>query len=134
MTKIEVVELSKKVIELAGRKSEILSAGFRAGDFIYTSGQVGRNFLTGKVGDTIQEQTKQALENINSVLKNAGASMNDVVKITVFLQDVKDFDEMNKIYVTFFDEPKPARSCIVTKLVRPNYKIEIEAIAYKPQK
>ena len=126
--------LTKEEIVMGGQKSSILSAGFRVGDLVFTSGNVGRDPETGDVPDTIEEQTKQVLENIKSVLNKAGASMNDVVKTTVFLPDMGDYAKMNEVYVTFFDEPRPARSCVGAKLARPEFKVEIEAIAVSPRK
>jgi len=126
--------LTKEEIVMDTPKSSHLSAGFRVGDLIFTSGNVGRNPDTGNVPDTIEEQTKLVLENIKKVLMKTGASMNDVVKTTVFLPDMDDYSKMNKVYVTFFDEPKPARSCVGAKLARPEFKVEIEAIAVSPKK
>lgn len=126
--------LYKEEIVMGGQKPSHLSAGFRVGDFVFTSGNVGRDPETGNVPDTIEEQTKQTLENIKRVLNKAGASMNEVVKTTVFLPDMGDYVKMNQVYVTFFDEPRPARSCVGAKLARPEFKIEIEAIAVSPKK
>ena len=126
--------LKKEEIVMGGQKSSILSAGFRVGDLVFTSGNVGRDPETGNVPDTIEGQTKQVLENIKRVLNKTGAYMNDVVKTTVFLPDMGDYAKMNEVYVTFFDEPRPARSCVGTKLARPEFKVEIEAIAVSSKK
>ncbi len=126
--------LFKEEIVMEGPKLSHLSAGFRVGDFVFTSGNVGRDPETGNVPDTIEEQTKQVLENIKRVLNKAGASMNDVVKTTVFLSDMSDYAKMNQVYVTFFDEPRPARSCVGAKLARPEFMVEIEVIAVSPKK
>lgn len=126
--------LTKEEIVMGGQKPSHLSAGFRVGDLVFTSGNVGRDPETGNVPDTIEEQTKQVLENIKRVLNKTGASMNDVVKTTVFLPDMGDYAKMNEVYVTFFDEPRPARSCVGAKLARPEFKVEIEAIAVSPKK
>lgn len=124
--------MPKEVIKPKGwYPSPHLSAGFRVGDFVFTSGQIGRDQKTGGMRETVREQTEQALTNIKTILEEARASLTDVVKVTVFLSDISDYDEMNKVYINFFDEPRPARSCIGTKLARPEYKVEIEAIAYK---
>lgn len=126
--------LTKEEIVMDGPKPSHLSAGFRVGDLVFTSGNVGRDPETGNTPDTIEEQTKQVLENIKRVLIKTGASMNDVVKTTVFLPDIGDYAKMNEVYVTFFDEPRPARSCVGAKLARPEFKVEIEAIAVSPRK
>lgn len=120
------------MIHLEGLKSDLLSPAFKVGNLIYTSGQVGIDFETGKIGKDIQEQTKIALNNIKKTLKNAGANMDDVIKVTIFIQDLADFEKMNSVYVTFFNEPRPARSCVGVKLARPEFKVEIEVVAYKP--
>jgi 2-iminobutanoate/2-iminopropanoate deaminase len=129
-----MVRSTKEEIVAEGPKSGHLSAGFRVGDLIFTSGNVGRDLKTGNIPDTIEEQTKQTLENISSLLAKAGASMSDVVKTTVFLPDMGDYAKMNQVYVTYFDDPKPARSCVGAKLARPDLKVEIEAIAVSPRK
>lgn len=121
--------LSKEEIVVEGPKPSHLSHGFRVGDLIFVSGNVGRDLKTGYIPDSIEEQTEQVLENIKTVLEKAGASMNDVVKTTVFLTNMGDYAKMNEIYVSFFDEPRPARSCIGVSLARPEFKVEIEAIA-----
>ena len=88
--------LTKEEIIMDTPKSNHLSAGFRVGDLIFTSGNVGRNPDTGNVPDTIEEQTKQVLENIKKVLMKTGASMKDVVKTTVFLPDMDNY--LNELF------------------------------------
>jgi 2-iminobutanoate/2-iminopropanoate deaminase len=106
------------------------SDGFIAGDFVFTAGQVGIDPNTGNITDAVTDQTRLALENIKAVLAAAGAKMSNVIKTTVYLVDMTYFDEMNKVYSTYFDDPCPARSTIQAKLARPQYKVEIEAVAY----
>ena len=107
------------------------SHGFKSGPFIFTSGQVGTNPQTGKVAPDIGTQTKQTLENVEAVLHAAGYSRKDVVKVTVFLTDIRDYDAMNQVYGSFFSEPYPARSCVEAKLAAQELRVEIEAIACK---
>jgi len=109
------------------------SQGFRVGDFVFTSGQVGANPETGDVAEGIEDQTRQTLENIEIILEEAGCSRRDVVKATVFLADIRDYTGMNTVYSQFFTTPYPARSCVEAKLANPKYKVEIEAIAYNPR-
>lgn len=109
------------------------SQGFRVGDLVFTSGQVGTNPETGDVAEGIEDQTKQTLKNIEAILEEAGCSRRDVVKATVFLADIRDYPGMNTVYSQFFTTPYPARSCVEAKLANPKYKVEIEAIAYKPR-
>lgn len=107
-----------------------LSQAIRHGDTLYVSGQIPRTsdgeIITGSIG----EQTTQVLENVEAILDAAGSSMNDVVKMTVFLTDIKHFDEFNEAYRAFFNEPFPARSAIgIAALAIEDIDIEIEAIA-----
>jgi len=103
----------------------------RAGDLIFVSGQSSSDPRTGKMrGDNIEEQTKQALENIKAILGINGATLKDVVKVTVVLTDVTNFKRMNEVYRTFFSEPFPARICSGGQLASPNMLVEIDAVAY----
>ena len=110
------------------------SQAVKAGDFLFISGQVPIDPKTGKavMGD-IAIQTKQVLENIKSILGAAGLSLKDVVKVTVFLKDVKDFKKMNETYGTFFKEDPPARTTVQAQLAMEELLIEIDAVAYFPQ-
>jgi 2-iminobutanoate/2-iminopropanoate deaminase len=107
------------------------SQGYKAGDFIFVAGQGPLEPQSGKVkGDTIEEQTRQTLENIKAILEASGASMGDVVKTTVILTDLADFKRMNEVYKTFFSEPFPPRITYGASLALPNMLIEIDAVAY----
>jgi 2-iminobutanoate/2-iminopropanoate deaminase len=110
------------------------SPAVRAGDFIFVSGQVPIDSVTRQVvpGD-IREETRQTLTNITRILEGCGASLADVVKCQVFLADAKDFAAMNEVYAEFFDAAKPARSTVVAAFAIPGIKVEIDAIAYRPQ-
>lgn len=108
-----------------------ISQGHRVGDFIFLSGQGPFDPQTRKIkGDTMEEQTRQTLENIKAILQAGGASMRDVVKVSVILTDVTNFGSMNEVYKTFFSEPFPARKCYGAQLNIPNMLVEIDAIAY----
>jgi reactive intermediate/imine deaminase len=74
-------------------------------------------------------QTRQVLENVKAVLEEGGATLNDVMKATVFLADIKDFAAMNEVYADFFGDAKPARSTVQAALAKPEFLVEIEAIA-----
>lgn len=107
------------------------SQGYRAGDFVFVSGTGPFDSQTGRLqGDTIEEQTKQTLENIKDVLRVVSASMEDVVKVSVLLSDADNFEPMNKVYKTFFHEPFPARICYGVALMSPDMLVEIDAVAY----
>ena len=105
------------------------SPGLRVGDFVFVSGQVPRDPTTGKiVGETIEEQTKQVLENIKAILAAGGADMADVVKVTAHLTDLDLFERYNKVYVTYFPDPKPTRTTVGSQLL--GFLVEIDVIAY----
>jgi 2-iminobutanoate/2-iminopropanoate deaminase len=105
------------------------SQGLRAGDFIFVSGQGPLDPVTGKiVGDTVEEQTARVLENIKAILEAGGATMADVVKVSAHLSDLSLFDRYNKVYATYFPDPKPARITVGSQLL--GILVEIDAIAY----
>jgi 2-iminobutanoate/2-iminopropanoate deaminase len=105
------------------------SQAIKIGDFVFTSGQIPLNPETGDMPDTIEEQTKQALENVKAILEAAGTSLDNVIKTTVFLKDMNDFVRINEVYATFFKENPPARSAVEIARLPKDAKIEIEAIA-----
>ena len=84
------------------------SPGMKAGDFIFTSGQVGGADDNGAEVKGIEAQTRQTMENLGKVLEAAGSSFRDVVKVTIFLVDVNDFAKMNEVYRTYFSEARRA--------------------------
>lgn len=105
------------------------SQAIKIGDFVFTSGQIPLNPETGDMPDTIEEQTKQALENVKAILEAAGTSLDNVIKTTVFLKDMNDFVRINEVYATFFKENPPARSAVEIARLPKDANIEIEAIA-----
>jgi 2-iminobutanoate/2-iminopropanoate deaminase len=109
------------------------SQGLCAGDFIFVSGQGPLDPRTGEViGDTIEEQTARVLENIKAILAAGGASMSDVVKVTAHLSDLALFERYNKVYATYFPDPKPTRTTVGSQLL--GILVEIDAIAYVGEK
>jgi 2-iminobutanoate/2-iminopropanoate deaminase len=105
------------------------SQGIRAGDFIFVSGQGPLDPVTGQVvGETIEEQTTRVLENIKAILEAGGATMADVVKVSAHLSDLSMFERYNKVYATYFPDPKPARITVGSQLL--GILVEIDAIAY----
>ena len=109
------------------------SPAVRAGDFIFVSGQGPVDPMTDKLSyGTIQQETRQTLENIQRILKAAEASIEDVVKCNVYLRDVRDFAGMNEVYAEFFGDQRPARTTLGTELPDARMKVEIECVAYKP--
>ena len=106
------------------------SQAIQAGDFVYTSGQLGLDPQTGAFPEGgIKEQARQSLNNVKAILEKAGLSMANVVKTTVFLANMEDFAEMNSVYAEFFTEPYPARSAVAVKTLPKNALVEIEVIA-----
>lgn len=103
-----------------------------ANGFVFTSGQTGVNPETGKLLETLEEQSKQVLENLSNVLGFVGCSMNDVVKSLVFLTDMNDFAVVNGIYKEAFNLQFPARSCVQVSKLPGGALVEIEMIALKP--
>jgi 2-iminobutanoate/2-iminopropanoate deaminase len=99
------------------------------GSLVFVSGQIGLDTGTEALKQTVQEQTRLALENIEKLVAAAGGSMNDVVKTTVYLADMKDFAGMNQVYSEFFSKPYPARSAFQVAELPLNAMVEIEAVA-----
>ncbi len=104
----------------------------RAGDFIYTCGHIGLEDENGRECMNIEDQTRATLVDLRKTLAAAGATMDDIVKATVFIADVDYYEKMNEVYLEFFTGPTPARSTIVTKLVMDEILVEIECVVYKP--
>ena len=103
-----------------------------AGNLIYTSGQLPINPADGTIPATISEQAEQSLKNVKAVLEAAGATMEDVVKATVFVRDMSSFARVNDIYSSYFTgEVLPARSCVEVSDLPKGVLIEIEVIAMK---
>lgn len=106
------------------------SQAIRVGNIFYTSGQIPLDPATGAfVEGGIKEQTRQALTNIKAILEEAGTSMDNVLKTTVFMANMDDFADMNAVYAEFFTEPYPARSAVAVKTLPKGALIEIEVIA-----
>ncbi|MEG1560366.1 MAG: RidA family protein [Clostridia bacterium] len=99
------------------------------GNLVFTSGQLGMDPANGKLRDGVEAQARQALLNLEAVLKASGASFNTVVKTTVFVKDLADFATVNKIYGESFNGEFPARSCVQVAALPAGGLVEIEAIA-----
>ncbi|MFC1988911.1 RidA family protein [Chloroflexota bacterium] len=122
----------KKVVSTGNAPPAVgpYSQAIRAGGFLFLSGQLPLDPESGIIaGDDIEAQTKQAIENIKSILSAVGLSLSDIVKITVFLKDISHFSLMNNIYKEYFYEDAPARSCFEVSNLPMNALIEIESIA-----
>lgn len=104
------------------------SQGMIVNGMVYTSGQLGMDTM-GVLEDTVEAQTQKAIENIMAILEEAGTSIENVVKTTVFLDDINDFASVNEVYGRFFKEPYPARSAVEVANLPKGAKVEIEVIA-----
>ena len=104
------------------------SQAVRAGNLLFTSGQIALDANGQLVAGGIEEQTHQVFRNLQAILREAGASLNDVVKATVFLKDMNQFGIVNEIYASYFGEHKPARSTVEVSRLPKDVLVEIELI------
>lgn len=122
----------KKKLETGNAPAAIgpYSQAVSADGLVFVSGQLPINPETGEFpSDDVSEQTYQSLNNIREILKEAGYGMENVLKTTVFLQDMNDFADMNAVYETFFTDPYPARAAFQVAKLPKGAKVEIEAVA-----
>ena len=130
------LHVKKEIIKINGIKHP--EAPFnhvvRAGNFLFLSSQLSAELKTNKIIEgNIEEQTKQALENIKFLLESSGATMNDIIKVVIYLREIKDFDQMNRVYVEYFKKgQEPARVTVQAVSPIKNIDIEIEVIAILP--
>lgn len=104
------------------------SQGKQAGNVVYLSGQLGIDPASGRLAGGVGAQTRQALRNIQALLEELGATVDDVIKTTVFVADMADFAEVNGVYASVFSENCPARSCVAVRELPLNGLVEIEAV------
>jgi len=123
--------MRKKIISTEKAPAAIgpYNQGITAGGFLFTSGQLPINPVTGQIPSSVEEQTIQVLDNLKAIIEAAGSSMEKVVKCTVYLQNLSDFEVMNKIYSTYFPLNPPARVTVEVSKMAKNALIEIDAIA-----
>ena len=123
--------MNKKIISTEKAPGAIgpYSQAVRIGDMIYTSGQIPMNPSTGEMVTEIKAATKQCLENVKAILEVEGAQMSNIIKTTVFLQDMNDFVAMNEVYASYFPENPPARSAVQVSRLPKDSIVEIEVIA-----
>lgn len=106
------------------------SQGIKVGDMIFFSGQLPINVETGVMPEGIEAQTTESLKNIQGLLESQGLTFADVIKTTVFLDNMDDFATMNGVYAKFFTEPYPARSAVEVARLPKGALVEIEVIAH----
>lgn len=123
--------MNKKIIitDNAPRAIGPYNQGVVCGGFLFTSGQLPINPKTGEIPSTVEKQTIQVLDNLKAIVEAAGSNMQNVVKCNVYIQNMNDFDAVNKIYSTYFLIEAPARACIEVSKMAKNALIEIDAIA-----
>ena len=122
---MNVISTSKAPAAIGPYSQAIEVAGL-----VYTSGQIPIDPATGKFAEGgIKKQTRQSLLNVKAILEEAGLTLSDVVKTTVFMADMNDFADMNAIYSEFFSEPYPARSAVAVKSLPKGALVEIEVVA-----
>jgi 2-iminobutanoate/2-iminopropanoate deaminase len=120
-------------IKAVGKKNPNLPfhPAVRAGDYIFVSGQVAKDENGAMCVGNIEEETRSTLEAVRRVLREAGADLSDVVRMTVFLDDARDFGRYNRVFAEYFPDGGLARTTVEARAVI-SCKIEIDAIAYKP--
>ena len=123
--------MSNRIIQSKNAPAAIgpYSQAIMAGNLLFTSGQLGLNPETGALPETVEEQTKQSLKNVQAILEEAGLQKTDVIKTVVFLKNMSDFAVVNGIYADFFGDHKPARSCVEVAQLPKGGLIEIEVVA-----
>ena len=105
------------------------SQAIKVGNMVFSSGQIPYDADGNLVSEDVQEQARKSLENVKSILEEAGANLSQVVKCTVFIKDMNDFPKINEVYAEFFEEPYPARACVEVARLPKDVLVEIEAIA-----
>jgi 2-iminobutanoate/2-iminopropanoate deaminase len=128
--------MNKEIIQTQNAPAAVgpYSQAVRVGQFVYTAGQIPLDPASGKmVDDDITIQSERAIRNLEAVLAAAGGSLDDVVKTTVFLQDIAEFAAMNAVYGQFFSQNPPARSAVQAAALPLGARVEIEAVAFLPE-
>lgn len=125
--------MNKEIISTKKAPSSIgpYSQGMIVGDLVFTSGQIPLNPESGELVTEISKATVQVMANLSAILEAAGSSLEKVIKTTIFLQDLNDFEKVNEIYGDYFKDNLPARSCVQVAKLPKGAIIEIEAIAIK---
>lgn len=125
--------MEKKVIATEKSPAAIgpYSQAVEVNGMIYTSGVIGVDPKTGEAGKTIEEQTKRVFDNLKGLLEDAGSSLDQAVKTTVFIKNMDDFAKVNEIYASHFQGDFPARSCVEVARLPKDLLIEVEVIALK---
>lgn len=125
--------MDKKMIATPNAPAAIgpYTQAVQMGDFLYTSGQLGIDVTVGKLADGVENQAHCAMKNLGAILAEAGYGYENIVKTTIFLQDLGDFAKVNAIYESYFSGVYPARSCVQVAKLPLGGLVEIEAVAAK---
>lgn len=115
---------TKKAPEALGPYSHAMVVN----NLVFTSGQIPLDTEGNIVSDDVKEQTKQVLDNLSVVLEEAGSDLNSVVKATIFISDMNEFQQINEVYGSYFSEHQPARSCVEVARLPKDVKVEIEVV------
>lgn len=123
--------MSKQIISTAKAPGAIgpYSQATRVGGALFTSGQLGIDPATGKLAEGVRAQAEQSMCNLGAILSEAGMSYSDIVKTTIFVQDLADFKTVNEVYASFFEGDYPARSCVQVAALPMGGLVEIECVA-----
>jgi enamine deaminase RidA (YjgF/YER057c/UK114 family) len=125
--------VNDKIITIGKRNPNLpFHPGVRAGDFIYISGQVAKDENGNMCSGNIEEETRWTLEGIRRILQLDGADLSDVVKVTVYLADARNFGRYNKVFGDYFPDGRVSRTTVEARAVI-ECKIEMDAVAYKPR-
>jgi 2-iminobutanoate/2-iminopropanoate deaminase len=127
--------MSRQAISTGGAPAAIgpYSQAIRSGDMVFCSGQLGLEPVSGELVEGVGAQAERALRNLQSVLDAAGLGFDDVVKTSIFLVDIEDFQAVNAVYARFMPDPPPARSTVQVAALPKGGLVEIDAIARRPQ-
>lgn len=123
----------KKVITTGKAPAAVgpYSQAVQFGNFLFVSGQLGLTLQGSLAGEDVASQARQSLDNIRAILAESGMEFDDVIKTTIFLTDLKDFNLVNGIYQEYFTAPYPARACFQVARLPKDGKVEIEVVAAK---
>lgn len=125
--------MTNSCVQTYGKKNPNLPfhSAVRAGDFVFVSGQVGKDENGVMCGGTIEQETRATLDAIKRVLSEAGCTLDDVVKVTTYLEDARDFGRYNGVFKEYFPEGRLARTTVEARAAI-STRVEIDCIAYKP--
>lgn len=126
--------MEKKPIQIEGAPAPIgpYSQGIVSGNLVFLSGQICLNPTTGAMSDdNVEAETRQVMQNIGALLEEQGLNYNHILKASIFLKDLNDFDRVNEVYASFLEAPYPARECVQVSKLPKDVRVEISVIAGK---